>query len=933
MSEVQDEPLPRWRTTRWFSMAAVALGVLVLATASLFIRNERDTIATEMQISAALYAHVIEQQTASILDGLISSQPALLDDVLDAWPDAGNLAYSQTLSANLEAGIRSRPVVHQVFVMDSGGMVLASSSMQKASVRLDPSLFGSLPVPGSKAKPGPLLVGRDLEGLGPYETGKQGLVVLPVITATKIGGGQSIYIVELLNLDFLASRFEITANATPFEIGLASYGGTLLASTANLKLDPGANLGRMDIFSRILPNQEFGQYTGTGMGKRSAIVAFRTLRQWPLVVMVELPQAVLNGRMEQSELSAFIITTCVLVLIASVTVLTLRSLRRHEQLLRDRDLANRLAAEVSARNTAILNSSPDAILTFNASATILTTNAAAQGLFGKPQQEIIGTPLQTLVLLDEWGDAQPTQPVRPLSEIVGPMLNETLERYGSKAGGKLFPVEITIVQLAVHGEQLFTATIRDISLRKRVLSSLRNSELRFRMTFEQAAVGMLQQAFNRRFLRVNDTLCKLLGYTREEFLALDADDLIHPEDVADGLDFMKRLFAGEISTFTQEKRYRQKAGTYIWVRLTASVAREDDGRASYMICVVEDISERRKAQSELTAAREREMAIGTRIQQTLLVAPPAEPDAGLWISAFNQPSKGIDGDFFDIIHVGPDVVDVIVGDVMGKGIPAALLGAATKLQFSRSIAELMTAGAYRTGPPSPRDIVAAVNQAMTPHLQALEAFVTLAYLRINLRANTVVWVGCGHEEALVIRADGTRKLLANQQPPVGLISEDQCLQDAISLDDGDAIFLCSDGAADALLPDGSRVGRDAINAAIAKSMALQRTPAMALHTMRRDVLEGRAALMDDLTMVLLVRTNMRRAVWRLEVPVSLESIKPVREFVEMHARDVGLDEATAGPLTVATVEVLTNIVRHGTGRVTGAPVEILMGRSGTGLTV
>jgi PAS domain S-box-containing protein len=98
----------------------------------------------------------------------------------------------------------------------------------------------------------------------------------------------------------------------------------------------------------------------------------------------------------------------------------------------------------------------------------------------------------------------------------------------------------------------------------------RNQE-RFRATFEQAAVGMLERNPDGRLLRVNAALCTLLGYTEAEMLSLNAESLVHPDDYAASLLNIRRLFNGEIGSLTQEKRYRRKDGRYVWVRLNASL--------------------------------------------------------------------------------------------------------------------------------------------------------------------------------------------------------------------------------------------------------------------------------------------------------------------------------------------------------------------------
>ena len=108
--------------------------------------------------------------------------------------------------------------------------------------------------------------------------------------------------------------------------------------------------------------------------------------------------------------------------------------------------------------------------------------------------------------------------------------------------------------------------------------------------------------------------------------------------------------------------------------------------------------------SELEQAREREIEIGFRIQQTLLLDQPPADVPGLRVAALTIPSQRIDGDFYIFLRHSDESLDVIVGDVMGKGIPAALLGAATKSHFLRALSDLMALS--KDGRlPEPKDIV------------------------------------------------------------------------------------------------------------------------------------------------------------------------------------------------------------------------------------
>jgi len=128
---------------------------------------------------------------------------------------------------------------------------------------------------------------------------------------------------------------------------------------------------------------------------------------------------------------------------------------------------------------------------------------------------------------------------------------------------------------------------------------LRDSEERFRGTFEQAAVGIAQVGLDGRWLHVNQRLCDIVGYTREELLRCTFQDITHPEDLNTDLGFVRQVLAGEISTYSMEKRYIRQDRSLVWVNLTVGLVRDEAGAPKYFVSVAEDITESKKAEEEI----------------------------------------------------------------------------------------------------------------------------------------------------------------------------------------------------------------------------------------------------------------------------------------------------------------------------------------------
>jgi PAS domain S-box-containing protein len=138
--------------------------------------------------------------------------------------------------------------------------------------------------------------------------------------------------------------------------------------------------------------------------------------------------------------------------------------------------------------------------------------------------------------------------------------------------------------------------------RWRAAETLRESEERFRATFEQAPLGIDHVDPAGRWLRVNQRLCDILGYTRDELLALTFQDITFPADLPLDLEQMAQTLRGEIARCEMDMRYLRKSGELLWCRLTVSLVRNADGSPKYFIRIIEDISARKEAQAMLGSA-------------------------------------------------------------------------------------------------------------------------------------------------------------------------------------------------------------------------------------------------------------------------------------------------------------------------------------------
>src|SRR5918997_1173322 len=141
------------------------------------------------------------------------------------------------------------------------------------------------------------------------------------------------------------------------------------------------------------------------------------------------------------------------------------------------------------------------------------------------------------------------------------------------------------------------------------LSELGESEQRFRATFEQAAIGVAHVGLDGRWLRVNDKLCEITGYSREELSEMSFQDITHPDDLQKDVEHLGRLLTGEIRSYSTEKRYLRKSGSVVWINLTVSAVGDTPDHVKYFITNIVDVTERRKAEEALSRSEERYRAV------------------------------------------------------------------------------------------------------------------------------------------------------------------------------------------------------------------------------------------------------------------------------------------------------------------------------------
>ncbi len=134
---------------------------------------------------------------------------------------------------------------------------------------------------------------------------------------------------------------------------------------------------------------------------------------------------------------------------------------------------------------------------------------------------------------------------------------------------------------------------------------LRASDARFRSYFESPMVGVAITSLDKGWLEVNQALCAMLGYSRQELSGMTWAQLTHPDDLDADVAQFSRVIAGEIDTYAMEKRFIRKNGDVIWTILSVSCVRKLDGVVDYYVALLQDITERKRVEVALRDSEER----------------------------------------------------------------------------------------------------------------------------------------------------------------------------------------------------------------------------------------------------------------------------------------------------------------------------------------
>jgi sigma-B regulation protein RsbU (phosphoserine phosphatase) len=241
----------------------------------------------------------------------------------------------------------------------------------------------------------------------------------------------------------------------------------------------------------------------------------------------------------------------------------------------------------------------------------------------------------------------------------------------------------------------------------------------------------------------------------------------------------------------------------------------------------EQLIEKKRLQGQLEVARQ--------VQLELL--PPRDPELpGYDISAYNFPTEEVSGDYYDWVRIYDDEIGIVIADVSGKGVPAAIL-----MAFLRSSLRAATHIGYATN-----ISLSKVNYLLWESIERNQ-FVTAFHAILDASNRTLSYSNAGHNPPLLINAKGEASVIEYGEQPLGMFPDTRYHQYHLLLEPGDVLVLYTDGVTEASNPDGVEFGRDRLVQAVKDNY--DRPARELIASMEMAVLEwtGNRGANDDIT--------------------------------------------------------------------------------------
>lgn len=265
------------------------------------------------------------------------------------------------------------------------------------------------------------------------------------------------------------------------------------------------------------------------------------------------------------------------------------------------DISTQVKAQEAAKQserkyTALFEQASDAIMITDFKGNFTDANTSMCNMFGYSKQELLKKKIDHLLKPGELESSPIRFDLLAQGEHVFSLRNMMHKN------GTIINVQANVKKFS---ENRIMAIARDVTELYKVQKEIELSEARFRGAFEYSPNGMALVSLNGKWLKVNRTLCNMVGYSENELFALNFQHITHPDDLKKDMEMLEQLQNGELDSYRIDKRYIHKNGTVVWIRLSVSGVQNNEGKLLYRVAQIEDITERKRIEEAIKESEER----------------------------------------------------------------------------------------------------------------------------------------------------------------------------------------------------------------------------------------------------------------------------------------------------------------------------------------
>ena len=441
--------------------------------------------------------------------------------------------------------------------------------------------------------------GRSLSSLAPRaHPTPRGVSFLPQLLAFHQDNGMPAVLVALINPDAVANFYQSTLETLSYEAVLLTYDGRPLASTNEGTGVQAAAALQTPLFQEWLPHSEFGSYIGAGMLGRHQIVSFRTVRNWPLLLVVEEPYAAMVARWRDNAFAFFVAGVALLALVLGLSWSVLKTRRVQKSALQAMEQAQARLARSEHEMAVLMRSVQELIFRTDSQGLLTFVNARWEQLTGQPSAEAVGQPLENIV------DGSYLAQIQALLDPLARLAPRNCQAMFRLPGNREMLCDIAVVPLLRDGRLVgFAGSAVDVTARWKAQQELQTQLAFQHLLFETTPLPMLVTDADQRVALVNKAWEDFFGRGRYAVLGHEIKGL-HARD-----DALLQMRSNQVvmrsgQRMMVEARLPHVDGSYRDVQISKAAVKNAQGQITGVLSIFVDVSEFRAAEHATREARD-----------------------------------------------------------------------------------------------------------------------------------------------------------------------------------------------------------------------------------------------------------------------------------------------------------------------------------------